>query len=55
MKVKLNRYRPGKALGLLVVDVPTISRHSAQEGGKFVSTTRMPVLAQGNISDTHFC
>jgi hypothetical protein len=54
MKVKLNRYRPVQALGIRVSDVPTISRHSARKGGKFVSPTRRPALSQGNIPNTHF-
>jgi hypothetical protein len=55
MKVKLTRYRPDQALGLRVVRVPTISRHSAQEGGTFISPTLRLALPQGNIPDTHFC
>ena len=54
MKEKLTCYRPGQALGLRVVDVPTISRHSAQEDGKFLNPTRLPALPQGNIPDIHF-
>jgi hypothetical protein len=55
MKVKLTRYGPGQTLGLRLIGVRKISRHSAQVGGKFVSPTRRPVLPQRNIPDTHFC
>ena len=54
MKVKQNRHRPVQTLGLRVGDVPTISRHSAREGGKFARFTRRPALSQRNIPDTHF-
>jgi hypothetical protein len=32
-----------------------ISRHSAHEGGKFVSPTHRPPLPPENIPGTHFC
>jgi len=55
MKVKLNRYRPVHALDLRVADVPTIYRHSAKEGSKFISPMRRPAFPHGNIPGTDFC
>ena len=36
------------------VEVPRISRQSAHEGGKVVSSTHRPPLPPGNIPGTHF-
>jgi len=43
-KVKRSHYRLGQALGVPVVSGSQISRQSAQEGGKVVSTTHRPPL-----------
>jgi hypothetical protein len=45
-KVKLFLYRIGGPLGPQEVEVPTISRQSAHEGGKVVSPTHRPPLPQ---------
>ena len=52
---KANPLQAWSGLRLRMVDVPTIYRHSAQEGGNFISPTRRPALPQGNIPVAHFC
>ena len=54
-KVKLSRYRPGRALGVTGGWGFRISRHSAHEGDKFVSPTHRPSLSPRRIPGTHFC
>ena len=44
-----------RPLGLQDVEVPRISRQSAHEGARVVSTTYRPPLSPGNIPGTHFC
>jgi len=46
---------PGQALRVPGGRGSQISRQSAHEGGKFVSSTHRPSLLPGNIPGTHFC
>jgi len=41
-------------LGTQAFEDPRISRHSAHEDGKFVSSTLRPPLTSGDILSTHF-
>jgi hypothetical protein len=49
----LSLYGPGQAKELEGVEVPRISRQSANEGGKTVSPTHWLPLLPGDIPDTH--
>ena len=44
-----------RPLRLQEVEDPTVSRHSAHEGGKVISPTYRPPLSPGEIPGTHFC
>jgi hypothetical protein len=44
-----------RPLGLQKVETPRISRQSAHEGGKVVSSTYWPSLPPRDIPGTHFC
>jgi hypothetical protein len=55
VKVKLSRYRPGEAFGVLGGLGSRISRQFAHEGGMVVSPTYRSSQPQGRIPGTHFC
>jgi hypothetical protein len=50
---KLSLYGPRQAKELEDVEIPRISRQSAQEGGKAVSPTHWPPLPPGDTPGTH--
>jgi hypothetical protein len=54
-KGKLSLYRPWRPLVLLEVEAPTFSDIGLIDGGKVVSTTRLPLFTPRKIPGTHFC
>jgi len=55
VQVKQSLYRSGQDVGFHEVEVPRISRQSAQEDCKVVSPKHRPPSATGDIPCTHFC